>query len=266
MLFLCNIILYACSMKIIDLSKPIQYNKTDPWFMKVKIKHKPHNKAKLLIRILGLPKKLFPKNFNGWADDVIQKMGVHSTTHIDAPWHYSPTVNGKKAKTIDEIPLEWCFGEGLVIDMKHKADFDPITIDDIKDFLIENKLEIKPNMIVLIKTGRDKFNGDKDFHLKGTGMSAQATEWLIDMGIKVMGIDSWGWDLPLPYMIKKAKESGNSELFWEAHLVGQNKEYCHMEQLVNLDALPLSGFKVSALPIKIVGGSAAPARVVAIID
>lgn len=35
-------------MKIIDLSKPIQYNKSDPWFMKVKIKHKPHRKAKLL--------------------------------------------------------------------------------------------------------------------------------------------------------------------------------------------------------------------------
>jgi hypothetical protein len=42
-------------MKIIDLSKPIQYNKNDPWFMKVKIKHKPHRKAKWLIRVLGLP-------------------------------------------------------------------------------------------------------------------------------------------------------------------------------------------------------------------
>ncbi len=50
-------------MKIIDLSKPIQYNKSDPWFMKVKIKHKPHRKAKWLIRFLGLPFRLFPKNF-----------------------------------------------------------------------------------------------------------------------------------------------------------------------------------------------------------
>ncbi len=193
-------------------------------------------------------------------------MGVHSTTHIDAPWHYSPTTNGKKSKTIDEIPLEWCFGEGIVIDMKHKADFDPITITDLEYFLTENELTIQPNMIVLIKTGRDKFNGTKNFHKIGTGMSAEATEWLIDQGIKVMGIDSWGWDLPLPYMLKKAKETGNSELFWEAHLVGKNKEYCHMEQLVNLDALPLSGFKIAVFPLKIVGASAAPARVVAILD
>ncbi|GAA3578091.1 cyclase family protein [Snuella lapsa] len=253
-------------MQIIDLSKPIQYNKTDPWFMKVKIKHKPHHKAKWLIRALGLPFKLFPEGFVGWADDTIQKMGVHATTHIDAPWHYAPTCNGKKAKTIDEVPLDWCFGDGIVIDMTHKADFDPITVSDIIKFLETNKLSIRPGMIVLIKTGRDKFNGTKDFHKTGTGMSAEATEWLIDQGIKVMGIDAWGWDLPLPYMLKKAKETGNSELFWEAHLVGRNKEYCHMEQLVNLDALPLTGFKIAVFPLKIVGASAAPARVVAMLE
>ncbi|MBT8220536.1 MAG: cyclase family protein, partial [Bacteroidia bacterium] len=103
--------------RIVDLSKPIQYNPYDPFFMRVKVKHKPHKKASWLIRFfLGLPKKLFPPGFTGWADDTIKKMGVHSTTHIDAPWHYSPTVNGKKAKTIDEIPLEWCYGDGVVLD------------------------------------------------------------------------------------------------------------------------------------------------------
>lgn len=253
-------------MKIIDLSKPIQYNKEDPWFMKVKIKHKPHAKAKWLIRALGLPFKFFPKGFNGWADDTIKKMGVHSTTHIDAPWHYSSTTNGKPAKTIDQMPLEYCLAEGIVIDMSHKADFDPITIADIEKFVKENQLEILDGMIVLIRTGRDIFNGTKDFHKKGTGMSAEATEWLIQKGIKVMGIDSWGWDLPLPYMIEKAKKSGNAELFWEAHLVGQKYEYYHMEQLINLQSLPLKGFKVAVFPLKIVGASAAPARVVAIIN
>lgn len=253
-------------MKIVDLSKPIRYNREDPWFMKVKIKHKPHRKAKWLLRLLGLPFRLFPKGFEGWADDTIQKMGVHATTHIDAPWHYTPTTNGTKSRTIDEVPLDWCFGEGLVVDMKHKADFDPITVADIQSFLDENELTLSTGMIVLIKTGRDQFNGTKDFHKKGTGMSAEATEWLIDQGIKVMGIDSWGWDLPLPYMIKKAKESSDADYFWEAHLVGQRKEYCHMEQLVNLDALPYSGFKVAVFPLKIMGASAAPARVVAMIE
>ncbi len=253
-------------MKIVDLSKPIKYNADDPWFMKVKIKHKPHAKAKWLLRALGLPFKYFPKGFVGWADDTIQKMGVHSTTHIDAPWHYSPTTNGQKAKTIEQMPLELGFADGIVIDMKHKADFDAITVADIEHFLTKNELSIEPGMIVLIKTGRDKFNGTKDFHKIGTGMSAEATNWLIDKGIKVMGIDSWGWDLPLHYMMEQAKKTGNTELFWEAHLVGQDKEYWHIEQLVNLDALPYTGFKVAVFPLKIVGASAAPARVVAMIN
>ncbi|MEM9821499.1 MAG: cyclase family protein [Bacteroidota bacterium] len=252
-------------MRIIDLSKTIQYNPGDPFFMKVKVKHKPHRKSRWLIRAFGLPFRLFPKKFVGWADDEIQKMGVHSTTHIDAPWHYGPHCMGQRAKTVDEIPLEWCYGKGIVIDMKHKADFDPITSADILAFLAKEKLTLEANMIVLIKTGRDQLMGTKDFFYKGTGMSAEATRWLIDQGIRVMGIDQWGWDLPLPHLIEKAKKSNNAELFWEAHLVGIDQEYCHMEQLTNLDALPYSGFEVAAFPLKLKGASAAPARVVALL-
>lgn len=235
--------------------------------MRIKIKHKPHGKAYPLIRyFLGLPKKLFPKGFTGWADDTIKKMGVHSATHLDAPWHYSPTCGGKKSKTIDEIPLEWCYGDGIVVDMTHKPDNEEITIEDIQADLAKSGAVLKTGNIVLIYTGRDKYNGTPEFPDIGTGMSKAATEWLIDQGIKVMGIDQWGWDLPLRYLVKKAKETGNSELFWQAHLVGQEKEYCHIEQLVNLGALPSYGFKVAVFPLKIVGASAAPARVVAIFE
>jgi len=253
-------------MKVIDLSKPIQYNPGDPRFMKVKIKHKPHKKAKWLLRLFGLPKRLFPKDWEGWADDTIQKMGVHSTTHIDAPWHYAPMCEGKPAKTIDQIPLEWCYGPGIVIDMSHKPDFEGITTADISGYLDEHELQIEQGMIVLIRTDRDQHMGSKKFFTHGTGMTAEATRWLIDQGIKVMGIDQWGWDLPLPYLIKKAKETNDPNLFWEAHLVGRDKEYLHMEQLTNLKSLPKSGFKIGVFPLKIVGASAAPARVVAFLD
>ena len=253
-------------MKIVDLSKPIQYNQGDPSFMKVKIKHKPHHKAKWLLRLFGLPFRLFPKGWTGWADDTIQKMGVHSTTHIDAPWHYSPTCEGKPSKTIDQIPLEWCYAPGVVIDVSHKPDFEGITVRDLEESLQKTNTSLQPGMIVLIRTDRDQWMGTKKFFTHGTGMTAEATNWLIDQGIKVMGIDQWGWDLPLPYLIKKAKESNDSELFWEAHLVGKNREYLHMEQLTNLKSLPTTGFTVAVFPLKIVGASAAPARVVAIMN
>ena len=160
--------------------------------MKVKIKHKAHRKSRWLIRAFGIALSLIPKIFQGWADDEIRKMGVHSTTHLDAPWHYAPTSMGKRAKTIDEVPLEWCYGEGLVIDMKHKEDFDPITVEDLKAFLDKHQLTIKPNTIVLIKTGRDRLMGTKAFFKQGTGMSAAATAWLIDQGVRVNGYRSMG--------------------------------------------------------------------------
>jgi kynurenine formamidase len=253
--------------KIIDLSKTIKYNEGDPWFMKIRIKHKPHKQAYWLIRLfIGLPKKLFPTNFIGWADDTIKNLGVHASTHIDAPWHYGPTVAGEKAKTVDEIPLDWCYGSGVLINMSHKLENDPITVDDIKNDLQKTGAQISPGTIVLIRTDRDKYMGTKDFPYKGTGMSAQATEWLIDQGVKVMGIDQWGWDLPLKHMAKKAKENKDPDFFWEGHLVGTRKEYCHMEQLTNLASLPAFGFKIAVFPLKIAGASAAPARVVAIME
>ena len=253
--------------RIVDLSKTIvNRDPKDHPIIRIKIKHKPHARSKWLIKLLvGLPFRLFPNNFLGWADDTIEKMGVHATTHIDAPWHYGPLCEGKPAKTIDEIPLEWCYNKGMVIDMCHKEDFDPITVADLREFLAKNNLSIAPGTIVLIRTGRDSYKG-KDFLFKGTGMSAAATEWLIDQGVKVMGIDQWGWDLPLKYLAAKAKKENNKELFWEGHLVGTKKEYIHIEQLTNLDQLPYTGFKIAVFPLKIKGGSAAPARVVAIFD
>ncbi|WP_212002654.1 cyclase family protein [Chitinophaga sp. HK235] len=254
-------------MKIIDLSKTIEYNKQDPWFMRIRIKHKPHRQSRPLIRFfLGLPAKLFPKGFQGWADDKILGMGVHAATHIDAPWHYAPEVNGQPAKTIDQVPLEWCYGDGVVINMTHKADLEEITLSDIRENLQQTGAVIRPGTIVLIHTGRDKYIGTREYPMRGTGMSAEATHWLIDQGVKVMGIDQWGFDLPLKYMAAKAKKEGKDDYFWQAHLVGQQKEYCHMEQLVNLGALPPFGFKVAVFPLKIKGASAAPARVVAMLD
>jgi kynurenine formamidase len=252
-------------VKIIDLSKPIQFNAGDPRFMQVRIKHKRHGAAKLLVWLLGLPRRLFPKDFVGWADDTITKMGVHATTHIDAPWHYGPTSGGQPAQTIDEIPLEKCIGPGVVLDMTNKADDDPITVSDMEIALAKTGANIDENTIVLIRTGRDTLMGTKAFWTRGTGMSAAATEWLLDRGPTVMGIDQWGWDLPFRAQIAKAKATSNDTLFWEAHRVGQRRPFWHMEQLTNLGALPSHGFEVMVFPLKIVGASAAPARVVAVI-
>jgi len=250
--------------RIVDLSKEIAENPTDPFFMRVKVKHHRHRRARWLVRLLGLPFRLFPRDFDGWADDTITRLGVHATTHIDAPWHYGPTDSeGRPLPTIEQMPLDLMFGPGVVFDMAHKQDGEEIDVPDLVNALAKIGVQLSPGTIALIRTGRDRHQGQPDYWKLGTGVSASATEWLIDHGVRVMGIDQWGWDLPFHHQIRRSKSEGRNDLFWAGHLVGRRKPYWHIEQLRGLDALPAQGFDIGIFPLRLKGASAAPARVVA---
>ena len=61
------------------------------------------------------------------------ELTTHSGTHLDAPWHYHPTMDGgKRALTIDEIPLEWCIGKGVVLDFRHFPDGYRVSVKDVE--------------------------------------------------------------------------------------------------------------------------------------
>ncbi len=210
-----------------------------------------------------MPRRLF-RNDEGWATETITKLGTHDATHVDAPWHYNSEIGGAKAQTIDELPLEWFFGDGVKLDMTHKDEGDPVTVLDIEKELGRIKYTIKPMDIVLIYTGRDRFYGQPDYIFKGCGVTADATRWLFEQGVRVMGIDAWGWDVPLNVQAQEALEKDEKGIFWQAHQV--DLPYSHMERLVNMDELPSTGFRIACFPLKIKDGSAAPARVVAIMD
>jgi kynurenine formamidase len=249
--------------RIVDLSKEIAYNRNDPFFMRVRIKHHAHSRAKWLVRAMGLPFRLFPKQFSGWADDTITHMGVHSTTHIDAPWHYGPTgTDGQPLPAVHQIPLDLCFGPGVVFDLRHKVDGEEIEIADLEACLARTRAVVAPGTIALIWTGRDKYQGTREYWKRGTGMGEKATEWLIDHGVQVMGIDQWGWDVPFHHQIAKSRKENNGNCFWAGHLVGRNKPYWQMEQLRGLEQLPSHGFDIGVFPLRLKDASAAPARVV----
>ncbi|MFQ4146108.1 cyclase family protein [Chlorogloeopsis sp. ULAP02] len=253
-------------MRIIDLSDTLQNDKSwAPWWASNSVTYQDHKFGRFAIWLLfGITPK-YLRNKLGWANDVI-KLSTHGTTHMDAPWHYAPTSGGKPAKTIDQVPLEWCYGDGVVLDMRHKEDGSAITVEDVKLALEKIDYQLKPFDIVLIQIGNDRRLGTPEYFTHGCGVSAEATHWLIDQDIKVMGIDSWGWDVPLPVQAKQAKATGRKDVFWAAHFVGIDKEYCQLERLVNLEQLPPHSFKVAAFPLKVKNGSAGPARVVAIIE
>src|SRR5215469_2633226 len=252
-------------MKFIDLSLPLD-NDADwaPRWARTRVWRQGHRFGARVIRwLFGVPRRYLRTRL-GWANDVI-KLSTHGTTHVDAPWHYGPTSEGRPAKTIDEVPLEWCYGPGIKLDMRHKGHGGAITVADLQTELDRIGHTLRPGEIVLIQTGNDRLVGSLDYFTRGAGMSAEATRWLLDQGVKLTGIDSWGWDVPLPVLAERALAERRDDIFWAAHFVGIDKEYCHIERLTNLDQLPSTGFIVSAFPLKVKGGSAGPARVVGLV-
>lgn len=253
-------------MKYVDLSLPLENDKAwAPWWARNRVKYQGHRFGAFVIRLLFGPKKKHLKTGLGWANEEIS-LSTHGTTHMDAPWHYGPECNGELAKTIDQIPLEWCHGPGVVLDIRHVESDSAATLDDITSALKTIDHVLTPGEIVLIRTDNDQKWGSREYYSSGPGVSAEATSWLIDQGIKVMGIDAWGWDAPLVSQARVVKDTNRSDVFWAAHYVGVTREYCHMERLANLGQLPSKGFTLCAFPLKVKDGSAGPARVVAMID
>lgn len=189
----------------------------------------------------------------------------HAGTHVDAPSHFGPKVEGKPGRHIDELPLEWFLNDGVVLDFHEKEAGYAITVEDVQAELQRIGHTLKRGEIVLIRTDAWKYWDCIDFAQRHPGMSGEATLWLIDQGIKVMGIDAYGFDIPHSVMVSYLKK-GMKEKWFPAHRAGRAKEYCHLEKLANLDQLPPDGFKVSVFPVKIERGSGGWCRAVAILD
>lgn len=250
--------------RFVDLSAPIAQSPAGlPDLLRTDITYVDHAQgAKDIEALTGVTADLL-RDGEGWTVESFTNFGTHSSTHVDAPWHYNSTAGGQRAQTIDELPLEWFHQAGVKLDMTGKEDGDAVTSSEIAAELDRIGHDLRPLDIVLVHTGRDALYADPGYMAYGPGVTAEATHWLYDRGVRVMGIDAWGWDRPLWMQAQEAKEQHERGIFWAAHQAGL--AYSQIERLFNLDALPPHGFTVSCFPLKIVGGSAGPTRAVAIL-
>jgi kynurenine formamidase len=192
---------------------------------------------------------------------------VHMGTHVDAPFHYGSTCEGKPAKQIMDVPLEWCYGPGVRLDFTHLKYPDVITKKDVEAALKKINYKIKPMDIVLIWTGGDQLLGTDDYVNQYVGMLPDAVEYLLDQGVKMMGVDTIGLDRPCFNMFKEFLETKDKSKIWPSHFLGRRREFCHMERMGNLGAIPKPfGFTVSCLPVKVRGAGAGWCRAVAIVE
>ena len=187
----------------------------------------------------------------------------HGGTHLDAPVHFA-----ENRHTLEQVPVEQLIGPGALIRIAEKVEKNrnyQLSVEDILRWEKENG-EIAANSILLVDTGSSKLWPDREKYmgtsergpgaldkLKFPGVHPAAAKFLAtERKIKAVGLDSPSIDF------------GASKLF-ESHQILFEKNIPGLENVANLDRLPLKGFTVFALPMKIKGGSGGPARVVAFI-
>ena len=271
--------------RIVDLSVPITPSGGEP--LPPKIKYRDHRSGAALMALAPAQdtrsrwrtlrniargfvsgKRVRRRDFPGglalaWEDLRTQ---THHGTHVDAPWHYGPQSEGKAARTIDELPLEWFVGPGVRLDVRGKPPGAPLTVDDLERALAATGHSLGAGEIVLLWTGSDDLWGKPEYLERYCGLSGEATRWLVDKGIRVIGTDAWSLDRPPLYMARDFLATGDSANLWPAHLVGREREYCQIEKLANLGALPApTGYTVVCLPVLIERASAGWTRAVAVL-
>jgi kynurenine formamidase len=187
----------------------------------------------------------------------------HGGTHLDAPIHFSA-----KGDTADKIPLRKVVGPAVTVDVRAKANADPdhlISVSDLMAFETANG-EIARNTIVLLRTGWStrwpnarRYLGTAERgaaavpKLHFPGLSEEAARWLVtERRVRAVGIDTASID------------RGQSSAF-EAHRVLSAAQVPVFENVTALEKVPVEGFEVIALPMKIEGGSGGPLRTVAVI-
>jgi kynurenine formamidase len=184
--------------------------------------------------------------------------GEHTGTHVDAPAHF-----GKGLSAVDEIPPTRLVSQGILIDVQSKSAANPdyvLTLADLQTWEKTNG-RIAPRTLVILNTGwhqrwenPDRYlNRDDAGALHFPGFSAEAARFLLkERDVNGIGIDTASVD------------AGKSTTFDVHKAMLQGGRY-QVENLDNLNLLPVRGFSVIVAPMKISRGSGAPARVLAIV-
>lgn len=254
--------------KIIDLSIFLENDViSDPPGYRPKIDYIDHTASvpELLGFFPGLKAEDLPDE-EAWAIERVELI-THNGTHLDAPFHFASTMDGgKRAITIDEVPLDWCFQSGVKLDFRHFPDGYVVTGADVEAELARIDHKLRPLEIVVVNTAAGKRYGSDDYVSAGCGMGYEATRYLLDRGVRLTGTDGWSWDAPFIHTLKEYQATGDASLIWEGHKAGLDIGYCHLEKLHNLEVLPATGFTIACFPVKIRAASAGWTRAVAIFD
>jgi kynurenine formamidase len=182
------------------------------------------------------------ENTGGYQD--LMSLNLHCGTHVDAPGHYAPG-----GDSIEKVPFERLMGTCLSVDLG-RGPLETIDVKDLKPY--ESRMG-KVDML-FIRTGADDMWGTGDYCWRYPFFTPEAGEYLVEKGVKVLGMDTPGPDASLRSGFRKGSP---------LHLTLLGNDVLIIENLANLRSVCGRETYVYAFPIKIEGAFGGPARVLA---
>lgn len=193
-----------------------------------------------------------------WVQSEEYASSTHTGTHMDAPSHFV-----KNGISIDQIPISQFIAPAAVIDITEKASVNPDSVAAIDDLTHWESItgQSLNGKIVLFRSGWGHKYHNSTAYLGTTdddatklvfpGIDPEAAQWLVDnRNIKGIGVDTLSFD------------KGTSSEF-RSHLILLGHGIFGLENMANLEKIPIHGAMLYVLPMKIAGASGAPTRVIA---
>lgn len=170
----------------------------------------------------------------------------HAGTHVDAPVHFNPD-----GKTIDQMPLELMVGEAVVLDFTDKKSGNSVTAADVEKKLTDAAINPGQIKAILFKTGAGPLYGTDQYFKHYLEILPETVRWMANEGIKLWGVDASTIDCAPKR---------------ETHMLLRELEFYHMENVANLDALPVNvPFTLACIALPFMGATASPLRPIAIL-
>ncbi|MER6386457.1 cyclase family protein [Streptomyces sp. NPDC001250] len=262
-----NLIDLTCRLDPNDLALVPQDTPDLATIIAPKVEYQPHGTSgrDLMIASFGCTADDLPDS-EGPAGEILDRMSTHCGTHVDAPLHSGRFCEGRPARAVSDFALAELYRPGLVLDVRAWAEpGEAIPVHALERAVEKAGREIRDGDAVLIRTGQERYAFGEPRYFAYPGMSGAGTRYLAGLGATILGTDALGWDRPIAAMRKAFQETGDAGQIWDGHYAVKDKEVLIVQQLENLGALPPAGFMVGFFPLKLMGTTAAPARVVAFV-
>ncbi len=187
-------------------------------------------------------------------------LSEHCGTHVDAPLHFNPV-----GSPVDQIPLENLFGDAILLNFAHKRAGEDVTPEEVETAIHVAGVSPGAARIVLIRSDRSKLWGQPEYQRDVINMTPEATEWLLQRGIRVVGCDMCVWEVDRRERLGAEGIKGSGAERFPAHALMRRYDFGIIENLTNLDQITVPLFTFIGFPLRLVGGSASPIRATAIL-